>query len=1114
NVADEFKVGDDVYIFRVFRDGTSQSFRLATEHLGANTETHQFKHTAKEAGDIRLQVFDTDGNLQHVLGSLRDTSSTSYKGLLGIAGIEVDQAGNLFILDSDSGTITKFNAEGDLMGSFGSLGSNIKEFIDPTGIALDSEGNLYVADTGNARVQKFDKHGNFVGAFGSMGLLSLGMMVDPSEKPEESKQHELFERPEAVVVDQSGNPIVVDRRTGMVSVFDSYGNHMSSFGSLVTPTSIAKDSKGNLYVLEQGNSRVVKFDQNGFVVKRWGTFGVEDGTFKSPFGIAIDSKDHVYVTDSANNRIQKFDSNGKFITKWGTKGADEGEFIGPLHVAADPSDNVYVSDSGNYRIQKFDSDGNFISELRGGSDIADYMRPHALAVDSQGNLFVTDIEKKSVQKFDRDGNFVREWGSEGLGAGQFRGPFGIAVDELDNIYVADPFNRRVQKFDGDGNLLLRWGSGEIRGERSIDDMPKGEHYIALDTNSHEPIGLVDAKIVEENGRGSYFIEGGQIFKILHIFMDTVYVKALEYVRHGEPILSWTPDGIDVDSYGNVFIVDRENEVAKKFDNDGRLISKWGSTGIGDNEFTKPTAMALNSENVVYIVDTGNNRIQKFDSEGNFVAKWGSYGQEPGMFDDPRGIAIDMEDNVYVLDNGNNRIQKFDGDGNFIREWGSKGSSPGQFDNLSTEGIAVDPSGRVYVADLPGENRASHWIAEVAIPLFLKSDTFGMYLAEGTYGDYMALDTDNPNAVNIYDVYRKAWPAGTVSILPDTWAKGRLVNMDELKVDSELIIENVRNCTNEVCGDLNESQTHPVLTGNDVVVTASVRAEPNEKFEYDRVQVTLQYSVDGEEWVDADSKSVLVHGDRAGAVNLKFKPANGDYKLRVVSSGLLTEEATSDLIDLTVEESYKIMSDLIWSPDKVMQDEPTKFEVTFTGADSEVLSNLNYDLRIIKDHKAIADLPQIQTEDGKGEFRYTFKEEGQHLVQVRVVGLGTPDDFMPMKKVFTYKIDVLPVDSPIKVSTIQKGEAMKIIIKNRDMSSLPLNAITLSLSNIDKIEYRLPQSWTSSLDIETDEIQFFTEHDPLTSGDFVSFTVKSKAFTKSLYSACWDLEQSTVVLRLC
>jgi len=183
SVGDKFKTGDDVNIFRVFRGGTYDSFRLGSEHPTGEVVKHQLSAKAGEAGDVRVQVFDKDGNLVNVLNSLRDKSSTSYKGLLGIAGIKVDSEGNLYVLDGDSGVISKFSPEGRLLGSFGSLGTDFKEFVDPTGIALDSHGNLYVADTGNARVQKFDKEGIFIGAFGSMGLLSVGMAEAGSQTP-------------------------------------------------------------------------------------------------------------------------------------------------------------------------------------------------------------------------------------------------------------------------------------------------------------------------------------------------------------------------------------------------------------------------------------------------------------------------------------------------------------------------------------------------------------------------------------------------------------------------------------------------------------------------------------------------------------------------------------------------------------------------------------------------------------------------------------------------------------------------------------------------------------------------------------------------------------------
>lgn len=61
---------------------------------------------------------------------------------------------------------------------------------------------------------------------------------------------------------------------------------------------------------------------------------------------------------------------------------------------------------------------------------------------------------------------------------------------------------------------------------------------------------------------------------------------------------------------------------------------------------------------MYGVDADNHRIQKFDSNGKFITKWGSKGNGDGQFTSPAGIAIDSSGNVYVVDTGNDRIQVF------------------------------------------------------------------------------------------------------------------------------------------------------------------------------------------------------------------------------------------------------------------------------------------------------------------------------------------------------------------------------------------------------------------------------------------------------------------------
>jgi Caspase domain/NHL repeat len=83
----------------------------------------------------------------------------------------------------------------------------------------------------------------------------------------------------------------------------------------------------------------------------WGTPGTGNGQFNGTSDVAVDSQGYVYVADDGNNRIQKFDSDGAFVTSWGTPGTGNGEFDGPVSVAVDSQGYVYVADYFNNRIQ-------------------------------------------------------------------------------------------------------------------------------------------------------------------------------------------------------------------------------------------------------------------------------------------------------------------------------------------------------------------------------------------------------------------------------------------------------------------------------------------------------------------------------------------------------------------------------------------------------------------------------------------------------------------------------------------------------------------------------------------------------------------------------------------
>jgi sugar lactone lactonase YvrE len=223
-----------------------------------------------------------------------------------------------------------------------------------------------------------------------------------------------------------------------------------------------------------------------------------------------------------------------------------------------------------------------------------------------------------------------------------------------------------------------------------------------------------------------------------VFAQQVYSFVIKWGSLGnyDGLLN-VPASLAVDSSGNLYVTDTNNNRIEKFSSDGKFLSKWGTAGSGPGEFDLPTGITLDTAGNIYVTDQSNNRIQEFNSAGSYIrefnllglfprgialdsagnlyftdpakdllvkfandgheiASWGGYGTVTGKFDTPSSIALDRNANVYVVDTGNARIQKFTSDGQFLASWGSFGAGNGQF--LKPTGIAIDSAGNVYVSD--------------------------------------------------------------------------------------------------------------------------------------------------------------------------------------------------------------------------------------------------------------------------------------------------------------------------------------------------------------------------------------------------------------------------------
>jgi streptogramin lyase len=243
-----------------------------------------------------------------------------------------------------------------------------------------------------------------------------------------------FDSPSFVAVDGVGDVYVTDSNNNRVQKFNSNGTYLLQWGCY-GPAGIAADSNGDVYVADSSYSRVEKYSPNGTFLSQWGSPGTGKGQFSYPAGLAIDAGGNVYVADANNGRIQKFNAAGTYLLQWGTSCI-------PYGMGSDGV-NVYVTMPNSAAIQKFSSTGASLGLwgwMVNGPDT-----PFGIAGDQNGDFFMTDYIH--VNKLDSStGNYLASWGSHGTGPGQFSSPCGIAKDGSGNIYVVDTNNNRIQKF--------------------------------------------------------------------------------------------------------------------------------------------------------------------------------------------------------------------------------------------------------------------------------------------------------------------------------------------------------------------------------------------------------------------------------------------------------------------------------------------------------------------------------------------------------------------------------------------------------------------------------------------------------------------------------------------
>jgi hypothetical protein len=321
----------------------------------------------------------------------------------------------------------------------GTNGGVAGQLDHPTGANFDAAGNLYVADAGNQRIDVFAPGGTFIRAFGfdvdTGGGAAPEVCTTNCKAGTPGSAAGQLNGPTGVAVG-ANEVYVADNLNRRISVFTTAGTFLRAFGIDVDPaggvgfevctssckagTALAQgagavsnpydadlDAAGNLYVIENVNSRISVFD-------------AASSTFQRAFGYDVDPAGIVGVETCTTS------------CKAAVFGGAVGQFSAPLTIDVDATGTIYVADQVNDRITVYNTTGAFLRAF--GYDVI------------PGGSTLLETCTISCQA-----------GTGGSGAGQLQAPFGVGSDGTGNVYVVDQANARVALFTAAGAFQHAFG---------------------------------------------------------------------------------------------------------------------------------------------------------------------------------------------------------------------------------------------------------------------------------------------------------------------------------------------------------------------------------------------------------------------------------------------------------------------------------------------------------------------------------------------------------------------------------------------------------------------------------------------------------------------------------
>lgn len=567
-------------------------------------------------------------------------------------GLVMGAAGTMLVADSGNNTIRQVTPAGvvtTIAGSAGQSGSDdgmssAARFNVPTGLAVDSIGNILVADTFNHAIRCITPSGLVTTMAGSAGQ---------SGSTDGTGSDARFNYPKGLAIDAAGNVLVADtgnhtiRRinpSGVVTTLaGSAGQAGSANGKGSTarfkgPTGLAVDAAGNILVADTGNHRIRSITPSGVVVP-WagsGQQGSTDGTgttaeFNSPQWLTVDAGGNILVADhgdSVNWTIRRI-TPSRVVTARVVTTIAYGRGQEPGALAVDAAGNILVADPDGSIWRLVPSGVSTTLTLKtslsavadGVGSAAYFSQPRNLEVDAEGNVFVADKGNSTIRRIAPDGTVSTLAGSQGQNgsadgvgsAARFSAPVGLALDaSTGDLLVADQGNHNIRRVTMAGVVTTvagqagKPGSADGPGTAAQFSGPQG---IDIDAQGH--IWVADTW----NNTVRKITPAGDV--------STVAGTAGQWGTDdgiGVAARFTSPQGIVVDTQGNILVADTANLTLRKIAADGTVTTIVGQAGVSGDldgtgnaaQFIRPTFLGRDTVGHVYVVDGSMIRNLSFD----------------------------------------------------------------------------------------------------------------------------------------------------------------------------------------------------------------------------------------------------------------------------------------------------------------------------------------------------------------------------------------------------------------------------------------------------------------------------------------------------------------------